>query len=228
MRARNDGVIGNSVKLTAALDHLSQLAGIDRPVLVLGERGTGKELAAGRLHFLSPRWDAPFLKVNCAAMAESLLESELFGHESGAFTGATRLHVGRFERADGGTLLLDEIATMSARLQEKLLRVIEYGEFERLGGQKTLSVDVRIIGATHADLQALTAAGAFAPTSSTASASMSYTCRRCVTAAMMCCCWRSILPCSFAENSAGRCSPGSRLRLRLRCADTHGRATSVS
>jgi psp operon transcriptional activator len=161
MRARNDGVIGNSVALTAALDHLSLLATIDRPVLVLGERGTGKELAAGRLHFLSPRWDAPFLKVNCAAMAESLLESELFGHESGAFTGATRQHVGRFERADGGTLLLDEIATMSARLQEKLLRVIEYGEFERLGGQKTLTVDVRVIGATHADLQALTSAGRF-------------------------------------------------------------------
>jgi psp operon transcriptional activator len=161
MRARNDGVIGNSLALTAALDHLSLLATIDRPVLVLGERGTGKELAAGRLHFLSPRWDAPFLKVNCAAMAESLLESELFGHESGAFTGATRQHVGRFERADGGTLLLDEIATMSARLQEKLLRVIEYGEFERLGGQKTLTVDVRVIGATHADLQALTSAGRF-------------------------------------------------------------------
>ena len=93
-------------------------------MLVLGERGTGKELAAERLHFLSPRWDAPFVKVNCAAMAETLLESELFGHEAGAFTGATRQHTGRFERADGGTLFLDEIGTMSLRLQEKLLRLV--------------------------------------------------------------------------------------------------------
>lgn len=161
MRNRSDGVIGDSAALAAALDHISQLAAIDRPVLVLGERGTGKELAAGRLHFLSPRWDAPFLKVNCAAMAESLLDTELFGHEVGAFTGATRQHIGRFERADGGTLLLDEIGTMSSMLQEKLLRLIEYGEFERIGGQKTLRVDVRVVGATHADLRALAEAGEF-------------------------------------------------------------------
>lgn len=161
MRARNENMLGDSSSLTAALDHLSQLAAIERPVLILGERGTGKELAAERLHFLSARWDAPFLKVNCAAMAESLLESELFGHEAGAFTGATRQHVGRFERADGGTLLLDEIGTMSPRLQEQLLRVIEYGEFERLGGQKTLKVDVRVIGSTHADLRAMAERGDF-------------------------------------------------------------------
>jgi psp operon transcriptional activator len=161
MRDRSDSILGDSSALTAALDHLSQLATIDRPVLILGERGTGKELAAQRLHFLSPRWDAPFLKVNCAAMAEGLLESELFGHEAGAFTGASRQHSGRFERADGGTLLLDEIATMSPRLQEKLLRLIEYGEFERVGGQKTLSVDVRVLGATHGDLQAMAAEGSF-------------------------------------------------------------------
>ena len=98
---------------------------VDAVGLVLGERGTGKELAAERLHFLSPRWDEPLLRVNCAAMAESLLESELFGHEPGAFTGATRSHQGRFERADGGTLFLDELATMSLRLQEKLLRLVE-------------------------------------------------------------------------------------------------------
>jgi psp operon transcriptional activator len=161
MRNRKDGVIGDSAALAAALDHLSQLAAIDRPILVLGERGTGKELAAERLHFLSPRWDAPLLKVNCAAMAESLLDSELFGHEAGAFTGASRQHVGRFERADGGTLLLDEIGTMSPRLQEKLLRLIEYGEFERLGGQKTLRSDVRVVGATHADLKGLAERGKF-------------------------------------------------------------------
>lgn len=161
MEQRNEGMLGDSASLAAALDHLSQLAGIDRPVLVLGERGTGKELAAQRLHFLSQRWDAPFIKINCAAMAEGLLESELFGHEAGAFTGASRQHIGRFERADGGTLLLDEIATMSPRLQEKLLRLAEYGEFERLGGQRTLQVNVRIIGATHADLRQLADDGEF-------------------------------------------------------------------
>ena len=148
-------MIGNSTALTRALDQLSHLASINRPILIIGERGTGKELAAERLHYLSARWDAPLIKVNCAAMADSLLDSELFGHEPGAFTGATRTHRGRFERADGGTLFLDELATMSVRLQEKLLRLVEYGEFERLGGQQTLSVDVRVVAATNADLRLL-------------------------------------------------------------------------
>lgn len=156
-----DSIIGQSTALAAALDRLSDLAAINRPALIVGERGTGKELAAERLHFLSPRWKAPYIKVNCAAMAESLLESELFGHESGAFTGATQRRRGRFERADGGTLFLDELATTSPRLQEKLLRLVEYGEFERLGGQETLEVDVRIIAATHADLPALAAQNRF-------------------------------------------------------------------
>jgi len=154
-------MIGNSAALASALDNVSRLAGINRPILVLGERGTGKELAAERLHYLSTRWDAPLVKVNCAAMAETLLESELFGHEAGAFTGATRSQRGRFERADGGSLFLDELATMSMRLQEKLLRLVEYGEFERLGGQQTLQVDVRVIGATNTDLQQLAAEGGF-------------------------------------------------------------------
>lgn len=156
-----DSIIGQSPALAAALDRLSDLAAINRPVLIVGERGTGKELAAERLHFLSPRWEAPYVKVNCAAMAESLLESELFGHESGAFTGASQRRRGRFERADGGTLFLDELATTSPRLQEKLLRLVEYGEFERLGGQETLQVDVRIIAATHADLPRLAAENRF-------------------------------------------------------------------
>ena len=154
-------MIGNSITLTEALEQVSRLAPIQRPVLVIGERGTGKELVAERLHFLSPRWDGPLLKVNCAAIAETLLESELFGHEPGAFTGASRTHQGRFERADGGTLFLDELATMSMGLQEKLLRVVEYGEFERLGGQTTLQVDVRVIAATNADLIALAKQGKF-------------------------------------------------------------------
>ncbi|MCB1732409.1 MAG: phage shock protein operon transcriptional activator [Halieaceae bacterium] len=154
-------MIGNSTALARALERLSSLAAINRPILVMGERGTGKELAAERLHYLSARWDAPLVKVNCAAMAESLLESELFGHEAGAFTGATRSQRGRFERADGGTLFLDELATMSVRLQEKLLRLVEYGEFERLGGQQTLQVDVRVIAATNVDLRELARDGRF-------------------------------------------------------------------
>jgi len=161
MKPSTPRVIGQSQALASALDHLSSLAGINRPALVIGERGTGKELAAERLHFLSPRWSSPLIKINCSALTESLLESELFGHEAGAFTGATQRHIGRFERADTGTVFLDELGTMSPRLQEKLLRLIEYGEFERVGGQKTLSVDVRIVAATHADLRALADKGEF-------------------------------------------------------------------
>jgi psp operon transcriptional activator len=161
MNRTQESMIGNSVALALALDQISSVAPINRPVLILGERGTGKELAAERLHFLSSRWGAPLIKVNCAAIADQLLESELFGHESGAFTGATRTHRGRFERADGGTLFLDELATMSMRLQEKLLRLVEYGEFERLGGQETLRVDVRIVGATNAQLPELARAQKF-------------------------------------------------------------------
>lgn len=157
----SDNLVGQSLALAQALEQVSRLATINRPVLILGARGTGKELIAQRLHYLSPRWDAPLVKVNCAALAESLLESELFGHEAGAFTGATRARAGRFERADGGTLFLDELGSMSLRLQEKLLRLVEYGEFERLGGQQTLRVDVRVLGATHADLRAQVAAGEF-------------------------------------------------------------------
>ncbi len=125
---------------------------VDRPILVIGERGTGKELIAERLHFLSPRWEKPFVKVNCAALSDDLLDSELFGHEAGAFTGATRKRAGRFEQADGGTLFLDEIATASLPVQEKLLRVVEYGEYQRLGGEQVLECDVRVVAATNVDL----------------------------------------------------------------------------
>lgn len=154
-------IIGGSAILANALDHASQLASINRPILIVGERGSGKELFAERLHFLSPRWEQPFIKLNCAAFSESLLDSELFGHDSGAFTGATKNHLGRFERAQGGTLFLDELATMSGQLQEKLLRVIEYGEFERVGGSRTINCDVRVIGATHADLKLMVSQGTF-------------------------------------------------------------------
>ena len=154
-------VIGESHALNTALDHISNLAGIDRSILVTGERGTGKEIAANRLHFLSSRWQGPFIKLNCASLPENLLDSELFGYEPGAFTGARRSHQGRFERADGGTLFLDELGTMPLALQEKLLRVIEYGELERIGGSQTIKVDVRIVAATNANLPAMAAKGEF-------------------------------------------------------------------
>ncbi|HEX7969400.1 MAG TPA: phage shock protein operon transcriptional activator [Stellaceae bacterium] len=154
-------LIGEAPAFRASLAQVSQLAGLDRPVLVVGERGTGKELVAARLTYLSPRWDRPFVKLNCAALAETLLDSELFGHEAGAFTGAARRRLSRFEIADGGTLFLDEIANASLAVQEKILRVIEYGTFERVGGNEVHRVDVRVIAATNADLPALAEAGRF-------------------------------------------------------------------
>ena len=154
-------LIGESPAFRACLAQVSQLAALDRPVLVVGERGTGKELVAARLTYLSPRWDRPFVKLNCAALAESLLDSELFGHEAGAFTGAVRRRLSRFEAADQGTLFLDEIANASLAVQEKILRVIEYGSFERVGGNDVLSVDVRVVAATNVDLPSLAASGRF-------------------------------------------------------------------
>jgi len=154
-------LIGQSAEFLALLDRVSLVAPVDRPVLVIGERGTGKELIGARLHFLSTRWSRDYVKVNCAALSEDLLESELFGHEAGAFTGAKGRHMGRFERADGGTIFLDEIANASLRVQEKILRVVEYGEFERIGGEKTLATDVRVVGATNADLPGLAEEGKF-------------------------------------------------------------------
>lgn len=161
MRSVETQIMGESPAFLDLMDQVSRAAPMERPVLVIGERGTGKELIASRLHYLSRRWDRPFIKLNCAALPDTLLESELFGHEAGAFTGATRRRQGRFELANRGTLFLDEIANMSASAQEKLLRVIEYGEFDRIGGSETLKVDVRIIGATNIDLPAQADAGKF-------------------------------------------------------------------
>ncbi len=153
--------IGEAPSFLAMLAHISIAAPLNRPVLVIGERGTGKELVASRLAFLSQRWDRPFIKLNCAVLGDALLDSELFGHEAGSFTGASRRRAGRFELADGGTLFLDEIATASMAVQEKLLRVIEYGTFERVGGNEPQHVDVRVVAATHADLPSLVRAGTF-------------------------------------------------------------------
>jgi psp operon transcriptional activator len=154
-------MIGESASFLEMQEHVSQVAPLNKPVLIVGERGTGKELIASRLHYLSRRWQNNFLKINCAALSESLLEAQLFGHEAGAFTGATALRKGYFERADGGTLFLDELANTSMPVQEKILRVIEYGEFERLGGNQTITVDVRLVAATNEDLPALGRAGTF-------------------------------------------------------------------
>ena len=153
--------IGQSQAFQDLIEHVSRVAPLDRPVLVIGERGTGKELIAARLHYLSQRWDRAFVKLNCAALAETLLETELFGHEAGAFTGAVKRRAGRFELADSGSLFLDEIANASLSVQEKVLRVIEYGEFERVGASATHRVDVRLIGATNLDLPAAADAGRF-------------------------------------------------------------------
>lgn len=154
-------IIGESRSFLEIIDQCSRAAKHDRPVLVIGERGTGKELIAARLHFLSSRWDKSFIQVNCAALPENLLESELFGHEAGSFTGASARRIGRFEEAHGGTLFLDEIAITSMSAQEKLLRVTEYGTFQRIGSNKTLQTDVRIIGATNIDLPAAADRGDF-------------------------------------------------------------------
>lgn len=156
-------MIGESPGFLEVLEHVSRVAPLNRPVLVIGERGTGKELIAARIHYLSDRWGNPFVKMNCAALAESLLETELFGHEAGSFTGATKRRLGRFELANQGSLFLDELANTSARVQEKILRVIEYGELERVGGNDTIRTDVRIIGATHEDLPRMAEEGRFRP-----------------------------------------------------------------
>ncbi|MYD43418.1 MAG: phage shock protein operon transcriptional activator [Gammaproteobacteria bacterium] len=156
-----DELIGQSAAFLQTLDAVDAVAALNKPVLLVGERGTGKELLAARLHYRSPRWDAVFIQMNCAAISDDLLESELFGHEAGAFTGAAKRHIGRFERAHDGTLFLDEVATTATRVQEKILRLIEYGQFERLGGTETLVADVRLVAATNQDLVELADDGRF-------------------------------------------------------------------
>ncbi len=160
-RPQPENLLGQSAHFLEIIERASALAQLDRPVLICGERGTGKELIAARLHYLSPRWSAPFISINCAALSDELLDSELFGHEAGAFTGAQKRHHGRFERANGGTLFLDELANASLRVQEKLLRVLEYGQMERVGGSQTLTVDVRVVAATHEDLPGRVTKGLF-------------------------------------------------------------------
>lgn len=155
--------LGQSDAFLDFQERLSRVAAVDRPVLILGERGTGKELAAARLHFLSGRWEGPMVALNCSALSPTLIEAELFGHEAGAYTGAGARRRGRFEAADGGTLFLDEIGNIPREVQEKILRAVEYGTFERVGSSRAVDVNVRIVGATNADLRKLVAAGKFMP-----------------------------------------------------------------
>ncbi|MBN1517631.1 phage shock protein operon transcriptional activator [Candidatus Sumerlaeota bacterium] len=153
--------LGQSEVFLEFQEKLSRVAKIDRPVLLIGERGTGKELAAARIHYLSGRWQAPLIPLNAATLPGTLIESELFGYEAGAFTGAARRRIGRFEQADEGTLFLDEIGLIPIVTQEKILRVVEYGAFERVGSSKAIQADVRIVGATNQNLAGLADAGAF-------------------------------------------------------------------
>ncbi len=156
-----DNIVGHTETMRRVFDQIEQVAKWNTTVLIRGESGTGKELAAHAIHYNSPRATGPFVKLNCAALPDNLLESELFGHEKGAFTGAVNQRKGRFEQADGGTLFLDEIGEISAAFQAKLLRVLQEGEFERVGGTRTLKVDVRIIAATNRDLESEVEQGAF-------------------------------------------------------------------
>ena len=158
---RGNQFVGQSGAFLDAVERASRAAPMRRPVLVIGERGTGKELIAERLHRLSPRWDEPLVTMNCAALPETLIEAELFGHEAGAFTGATKARAGRFEEADRGTLFLDELATLSMGAQERLLRAVEYGEVTRIGSSRPIRVDVRIVAATNEDLPRLAEEGRF-------------------------------------------------------------------
>jgi psp operon transcriptional activator len=153
--------LGTSEAFMAFQERLSRAARVNRSVLLIGERGTGKELAASRLHYLSTRWRQPLITLNCAALAPTLIAPELFGYEAGAFTGAEQRRLGRFEAAHQSTLFLDEIGNIPMEAQEKILRVIEYGTFERVGSTESITVDVRIIAATNANLPALAAEGRF-------------------------------------------------------------------
>ena len=158
---RSNQFVGQSLPFLDAVERASRAAPLNRPVLVIGERGTGKELIAERLHHLSPRWSGPLVTMNCAALSENLIEAELFGHEAGSFTGASKTRHGRFEEADGGTLFLDELASLSSPAQDRLLRAVEYGEVTRIGASKPISVEVRIVAATNEHLPGLVDQGRF-------------------------------------------------------------------
>jgi transcriptional regulator with GAF, ATPase, and Fis domain len=156
-----DEIVGSDFGLKAVMEMVQQVAPLDSPVLLFGETGSGKEVIANAIHYSSPRKDGPFIKVNCGAIPETLVDSELFGHEKGAFTGAIRQRRGRFERADKGTIFLDEIGELPSQAQVRLLHVLQKKEIERVGGTSSIPVDIRIISATHRNLEDMIASGRF-------------------------------------------------------------------
>jgi transcriptional regulator with AAA-type ATPase domain len=199
-------LVGHSVAMLRIFEQIRMVAKWPTTVLIRGETGTGKELIANAIHYNSPRARGPYVRLNCASLPENLLESELFGHEKGAFTGAVNSRKGRFEMADGGTLFLDEIGDISPAFQAKLLRVLQEGELERVGGGRTLKLDVRLIAATHRDLEARSIPATSARTSTTASTSCPSSCRPCASGSKTC--RRSPNTCSIvsAACSAARCA----------------------
>jgi CheY-like chemotaxis protein len=220
-------LVGESPAMRQVFRAIGRLALAPLSVLVTGETGTGKELVARALHRESPRAKRPFVALNTAAIPSELLESELFGHEAGAFTGAQRRHVGRFEQAHGGTLFLDEIGDMPLPLQTRLLRVLAEGEFFRVGGRELISVDVRVLAATHQDLDALVAAGGSAPTCCTGWTWCACTCHRCASAATTCSAWPTVSWHWPHANSTPRPSAWPPPRAHA-CPRTRGRATCAS
>src|SRR5437660_1985173 len=191
---------------------IGRIAAQNVPVLITGESGTGKELGARAVYQHGPRAKAPFLALNCAAIPENLLESELFGHEKGAFTGADRKRIGKFEQCNGGTLFLDEIGDMPLALQAKILRLLQGQSFERIGGSETVRTDVRLIAATHRDLKAWSDEGKFRPDLYYRLGSSPSTCRRCASAARTWRCWSSSTCGGSTGSWAGRCARSPRRR----------------
>ena len=227
-QANHGEIVGTSPALRHALRQVALVAPTDSTVLIHGETGTGKELIARAIHERSPRRDRAMVKLNCSAISAGLVESELFGHVKGAFTGATDRRVGRFELADGGTLFLDEVSELPLDTQAKLLRVLQEGEFEPVGSSKSMRVNVRVIAATNRDLQADVAERPLPrrPVLSSERVSRS-TCRRCASAARTSLRWRSSSWSACAASSASRCAASMPARSR-RCRLTPGPATSAT
>ncbi len=221
-------IVWKSEAMRRVMAQVDRVAASESRVCILGETGTGKELVARAVHERSPRRERPFVTVNCAAVPSELIESELFGHEKGAFTGAATRHLGKFEQAHGGTLFLDEIGDMPAAMQAKLLRLLQEGELERVGGERPIVVNTRVIVATHRDLEALVQQR-HVPRGSLSIASTCFrsSCRRCASGRTMCRCWRSISRRSWPSRTAG--SRGdSRPRRSRSSRNTTGPATSAS
>jgi two-component system response regulator HydG len=226
-RARFDEIIGGSPKIAAVLRAIEKVAPAATTVYIAGESGTGKELVARAIHRLSGRADGPFVKVNCGALTETLLESELFGHEKGAFTGAIKQKLGRFELADKGTLFLDEVGDVPPAMQVKLLRALQEQEFERVGGETPIKVDVRVLSATNKDLEREVAEGRFRQDLFYRCTSCRCACRRCAIAARTSRSW----PSTSSTSSGPRPTRGSRRWATRRSAGswpTTGRATCAS